>query len=183
MEKEKYKVIQLDGDEYLRLATIADEFLQKGKVAESPKIIIVSGGTGSGKSTVRKKDFDEGYVFIDFGAIYLRVTENEKKRDNKNEAYCQVVADMVITNAIEQRKNIVIEIIGDKEKQFDSIIPEMIKRGYKTESLFVFAEPEQALERHLKQEMEGRDDMSAVFSQDGTIQIFINYFEKTAEGK
>jgi len=131
MEEEKYSVIKLNGEEYLRLAKIADEFVRKGKVEENPKIVIVSGGTGSGKTTIRKKDFDDGYVFIDAGAIYLKLTENETKKSDKDAGYCRIIGDMIITTAIEQKKNIVIEIIGDKIEQFDSIIPGMTKKVIK----------------------------------------------------
>src|SRR3989344_40129 len=175
MAEENFGVVKLDGDEYLRLAKIADSFVQKGKVEEKPNLIIIMGGIASGKSTVRKQSYDDGYALIDFGAIYLTLTENRKNQSEKDAVYCRIIGEMILTTAISQKRNVVIEIIGDEAEPLDTIIKGMERIGYKPSIMHIFAEIPQAYERHIKQVNDGRDDISSADTQEATMQTFIDY--------
>ena len=178
MVSENYKTIKLDGEEYLKLAKIADEFVQKGSIDKNPKLIIIVGGIAVGKSTERKNKYNEGYVFIDAGAIYMKLTENETKKVERTEEYSLIIGEIIITMAVKDKRNIVIELIGDKYEDLDKIIQGMTKRGYKVNIDALIGDIADCYQRHLKQEKEGREDISSFHTQDATVQIFTNYFNK-----
>lgn len=177
-KKEDYKTIKFDGEKYLELMKVADEFLQKGSIDETPKFVIITGGIAVGKSTERKNKYNKGYVFIDAGAIYMKLTENETKKIERAEEYCPIIGEMMITMAVKDKRNIVIELIGDKYEDLDKIIQEMTKRGYKINIEALIGDIADCYQRHLKQEKEGRDDISSFHTQNATMQIFTNYFNK-----
>ena len=175
MEKVNYKIAKFDGEEYQYLSKIADEFLQKGETSEKPQLILILGGVAAGKSTLRKQKYDNGYVFVDAGAIYLRLTDNETKKVDRIEDYCQFVGNIILATAITKKKNIVVELIGDNKEHVDYIINGMSKHGYSVNIQGVFGDVMECYQRHLKQEREGRDDISSYHTQEGTISIFASY--------
>lgn len=178
MAEENYSVVKLDHQEYLRLAKIADSFVQNGKVEEKPNLVIITGGIASGKSTIRKQSYDNDYAFLDFGAIYLTLTENRKNQSEKDAVYCRIIGEMILTTAISQKRNIVIEIIGEKAEPLETIIKGMERIGYKPSIMHIAAEVTQAYERHIKQVNNGRDDISSDDTQEATMQTFIDYLNK-----
>ncbi|MCX6721815.1 MAG: hypothetical protein NTY04_01295, partial [Candidatus Staskawiczbacteria bacterium] len=81
---------------------------------------------------------------------------------------------------IESKRNIVIEIIGDREDFIKPVIDGMLKIGYKISIIAVAAKPLQSFERHIKAVMNDKDYMSAAYTQRDTLFYF---YQKLDLGK
>ncbi len=72
------------------------------------------GGTGSGKITNRRKEFANDYVYFDAGEIINRVKKEFSKDASMIDNYTTLTADIILGETLESKRNIVIEIIGEK---------------------------------------------------------------------
>src|SRR3989344_310301 len=53
---------QLDSEETARIRGVIDSFVQKGTSDQPPHLVIFTGGVGAGKTTIRRKQYANGYV-------------------------------------------------------------------------------------------------------------------------
>ena len=125
---QKEKTVLLETEELKYLLNIIKAFLQNGKVEKNPKLIIISGGVGAGKTTIIKEKFSVGNVYIDAAQIHLILTGNETKKIEKYNLYFDFIGMQLVKCAIEEKYNIIVEIIGDKIEPVKSIIDKMIAK-------------------------------------------------------
>lgn len=171
---EKPKLIEITNDEFEYLSKIVDELLAKGDHSQEPNFIIMCGGVGSGKSTIRKQKYNEGYVVIDAGEVYLKLTDNEKNKIDKIDAFIDFVGSFLVSEAIEKKKNIVIEVLLDKQQPIMDIIDKMLKKGYKNNLEFIECDPVEAWKRHLGRE---KNNISSYNTQDQTMAWFSHHLK------
>lgn len=170
-EQNKYKILEFEGAEYLELMKIAEFWRSKGKIENPPRFIIVAGGQGAGKSTIIKQKYSDGYVIVDSGKIYRKLTET--KTIDRVEDDISLIGWALVSDAITTRKNIVIEIIFDKQHPIYEIVEKMIDIGYKVEIEYVNADIVAAWERYLK----NRDNISSGYTEKQTLSWFTQFFD------
>lgn len=166
------KITHFNGEEYTKILNIAESFCEKGVSENPPKFVILTGGVGSGKTTIRRKDYNKGYVNFDFGEILLTCAEAFGKDESRLESIIKLTCDMILKESINQKKNIVIEVIGAHEDEFMPVVNGMMKLGYTFSFVFVDCPPAEACIRHLKAVQEDKDYWSSYFTQEGTLSFF-----------
>lgn len=174
MDNNEQKVMQFSWDEYMKIIEFAKQFLENGISENPPKFVIFIGGVGSGKTTIRRQKFANGYVNFEFGEIY-NATEKEFGEDNARLSdYAALASDMILKESIEGKKNIVVEIIGENKEVIDPVVNKMKDIGYDISIQAIYCDPVEAYERHIKAVKEDKKYLSAHFTQEATLSFFYN---------
>ena len=170
------KIKEFDGDEYIKIGDIVKPFWEQGISEKPPRFVILMGGIGSGKTTMRRKFLGEGYVNFDFNEIDKAIKDFIGKDYPRIIEYSVLACDIILKESILEKKNIVIEIIGDNYEQIAPVITKMKELGYDVKLIPITCDIEEAKKRHLLATKEDKDYMSAYYSQDLTLFSFFNYF-------
>lgn len=176
MVEEPKKTVSLSGEEYLKVASVAKSFYDKGRTETLPQFVIFMGGVASGKTTIRRHDYAEGYVHFDLAEIHAVLKKAVGENNPKLGAYVDTVADMILTEAFGQKKNIVTEIIGDNYQAIAPIMDNLTKIGYKVSVNSILADPVESYQRHLKAVKEDPDYLSAHFTEEATLAHLNHHF-------
>jgi hypothetical protein len=170
-EDDGLKTAQISGEEYIKIAEIVIPFLNDKKSDDPPKFAIFMGGPGSGKTTIRRRDFSD-YVNIEFGEIHTAMTKEFGADHPKLSIFASLACDTILRESLEDKKNIVIEIIGDNMEMIDPVIEKMMEIGYKISIQPVYCDISEARERHLKAVKEDENYLSVYFTEKPTLSIF-----------
>src|SRR5437899_503582 len=86
-----------------------DSSLRRGV---EPRIVILTGGTGAGKTTIRKERFSTGYVLVDAAEIFLSLGRGKYFAfPDGLEQPMEIIGRLVARRAIFERRHIVTELI------------------------------------------------------------------------
>lgn len=176
-EASGYKVAHFTGDEFLAIGDIIKTFWENVPTSNPPKFVMVMGGVGAGKTTIRRQQFADGYVNIDAGEIYQALLKSYDPDDPKLEDYTAFATHLILKECILEKKNIVIEIIGDSAEAITPVIDKMKEIGYEISVSGITCDPAEAYERHLKAVKEDKNYLSAYYTQDATLGAFYTYFD------
>lgn len=130
---------------------------------KQPQCVILMGPVAGGKTTLRKERYSTGYVLIDSVPIFLNLCRgNYLPFPDWVEGPMNLIGLLIAERAIEERRCIVTELIGDDSNQLNELINAMVAVGYKVEVAFIHCPIEEAVRRNLK-----RDDdcISAFYAQ------------------
>lgn len=177
VEHPSHRAVSFSGEEYLPLLKIVASFTEKGSVEAEPKFVLVTGGVAAGKTTIRRQKYATGYVNFEYGEIYTAVKREVGTDHPRLEVYVNVVCDLILRETITEKKNLVVEIIGDNYEKLVPLIDKMVSVGYKVEMVGITADPVEAYQRHLKAVKEDPDYISAHFTQDATMAALYAYLE------
>lgn len=131
--------------------------LLAGKRPETiPKICVVTGGVGSGKSTLIKSELapeHPGAVVIDADQMWVEIPEYEalaaadwRTAGDRTYAEVRYLRDAVLAEAATRRLDIILEISGNSGE----IVDILVRDGYQVSWTYVHCLSEQAQERMLK---------------------------------
>lgn len=171
------KVAQFTGEEYLKIGEVAKPFWEKGVSENPPKFVIFMGGVGSGKTTIRRQEYATGYVHFEFGEIFNAIKKKFGEDNPKLSSYASMASDMILRESLENKKSIVIEIIGDNYDVITPVIDKMKENGYEVSVKGITCDPAEAYKRHLKAVKEDPEYLSAHFTQEATLSFFYQQFE------
>jgi dephospho-CoA kinase len=134
-------------------------------IAESgdPKAVILMGGVATGKTTLRMRDYSQGYVVIDAAEIFHHMSRGDATLnfpDALRESL-ELIGTQIARRALEERRNIVTEIIGAKPEPTKDLISWLRALGYKAEMVGVTCDVEEAMRRN---EARG-DNISAYYAE------------------
>lgn len=139
-------IVKYDVDEEI------NKFLDDSSFAKDsdPTFVLIMGGVGAGKTTLRKAKFSKGYVVIDAGQLFANLggTENHQFGTDFEEPM-DLIGGVLVSQAIKERRNIVTEIIGASVEEVKSINDAMKSVGYKTSLQHVQCDVTEAYNRHL----------------------------------
>lgn len=172
MDDKLQQSLKLTDEEVAKLAGIAKPFLEKGVSQNPPQLVILTGGVASGKTTMRRQKFSDGYVQFEYGDVYTTIKKVMDVEEEQLLKFAFFASNLILNESLAAKKNIVTEIIGDNELLVSPIIDEMTKRGYKVSINYVHCDPVVAYERHLKAVKEDKDYWSAHFTQESTLLAF-----------
>lgn len=175
-QKNNQRMLQLTPDEYIQIRKIVDLFLEKGLSVNPPQFVIITGGIASGKTTLRRQKYSDGYVNFEFGEICNVIKEEFEQNNTKLTDYVVLICDAILNESIEAKKNIVIEIIGDNKEILDLIVNKMKSVGYEVSIEFVFCDPTEAYKRHLKAVETDRNYQSVHFTDAATLSFIYRKF-------
>ena len=171
------KITEFDGDEYIKIGSVVKPFLENGISENPPKFIIFMGGIGSGKTTIRRAEFGKNYVNFDFGEIDTAIRNFIGKDHPRLIEYSVLACDIILRESISEKKNIVIEIIGDNYDQIVPVMEKMKEIGYKVDVRGIVSDIEEARKRHLLATKEDKNYISSYYTQEPTLSIFFHYFD------
>ena len=130
---------------------------------EQPKIVILTGGPGAGKTTVRKQSLSQGYVLVDAAEIFVRLSRGECfPFPGPLEEPMNIVGNLVAQRAISERRHIVTELIGADHRTLMELIQTMTTAGYKIEVRYIHCGIEAAVSRNLSR---GDDNISSYYAE------------------
>jgi len=169
--------ISYDHEEFKQIIEIAASFTNKGQHDNPPQFAIITGGVGSGKTTVRKDKYGSGYVNLDFVDVLKAVkmaigTDNQRLMDT-----AAITFRIIMNDSFAEKKNVVIEIIGDNYELIEKLLDAVKKLEYDIHIDFVDCEPIEAYKRHVKAVMEDPDYVSAFYAQDVTLSYLFQCLE------
>lgn len=154
----------LDG---VDLVNEVDKFFDDSSLSknDSPKIIIVTGGNGAGKTTHIRENYSKGFVIINAEEIYRNVMIFDDFGE-KSRMIVDPIGALIAERAVRERRNIVLEMLGDTIESIDPIINAMTLIGYKVDVNYINSDMEESYERHLKAVKEDRGYVPTYYSQD-----------------
>jgi adenylate kinase family enzyme len=170
------KTYVISGEEYLKIGGAVEPFFKDVRPSEPPQFALITGGTGAGKTTLRREKFSEGYVNFDFAEISRAIEKTVGEKHPRLIEYSFWGCDIVIKECILEKKNIVVEIIGDNYDQIDILITKMKEVGYEVSLNTVTCDVAEAYKRHIKATNEDKDYMSSYFSDELTLLSIYTYF-------
>jgi GRAM domain-containing protein/AAA domain-containing protein len=125
------------------------------------EFVLIVGTVCTGKTTLRRQLFSKGYVLIDAGEIFLSLSKGEYFEFGAAfEEPMELIGSMVAKRAIEQRRNIVTEMIGDEGT--NAVFDAMTAINYKVQLKYLQCDMEEAYRRNLNR---GDDSISAAYTQ------------------
>ena len=129
-----------------------------------PELILIIGGVCAGKTTMRRTNFTKGYTQIDASDIFLELCKGEfLEFPGIHEKEINRIGKEKIQKAIQDKQNIVVELIGDDEQLILTILKDAKEIGYETKILGVTCDIDEAIERNAKRTT---DDVSAYYTQE-----------------
>ncbi|MEK7601027.1 MAG: hypothetical protein AAB480_00655 [Patescibacteria group bacterium] len=177
MDNDQYKIAKFTGEEFIKIGEIAKPFWARGASENPPKFVIFMGGVGVGKTTIRREKYKNGYVHLDFGEVNLAIEKAVGKNHPRLAEYALFASDMILRESINEKKNIVIEIIGDNYDLIVPVIEKMKDIGYKLDIVGLTGDIAECRQRHLKAVEKDSDYISAYFTQGPTLSVFYNQLE------
>lgn len=164
--------VDLNENDLMLIQKVTGPIIKNGASETPPKFVIFMGGVGSGKTTIRRQQYGSGYVHFDAGEISTAVKKELKENDPKSESYITWACGTTLEKSINERRNIVIEIIGDSLAVIAPVIDKMKEIGYDVEIVPVYCGVEDAYMRHLKAVQDDPEYVSSYFTQEATLYFF-----------
>lgn len=163
----------------INLQNHIDHFFNEKSIAKDskPKCVIITGGVGSGKTTVRKQSFTKGYIVIDANEIYRDLNKETGKDFDQLRGFINSIGQSIAKKAVVEKRNISVEIIGDSSEKTTALINTLTKNNYEVKVNFVHCDPVEAYERHLRTVKEDPLYISCYFTQD----MHINWILEAAK--
>jgi hypothetical protein len=128
-----------------------------------PQIAIVCGPTATGKTRHRRKKYAKGYVVVDAADIFISLSRGKYIHfPSFLEEPMDLIGAAIAKRAIQERRNIVTEIIGHVLEPFQGLIDAMLAIGYKVDLDAVIKDVVEAWEWNLKR---SDDNISAFYTE------------------
>jgi len=162
--------LTMDASEFYGLNRLVDDLAGKGATDKKPSFVIFMGGVGAGKTTIRKKQFPDGYVHFEFGEIMMTVRKIVGDTPDLHK-YVTVVCEKVLQKSFRERKNIVTEIIGNNESLLEPLIDKLAEIGYGVDLRHITLDPVEGYKRHRQAVMEDPDYISSFHTQETTLSF------------
>ena len=144
------------------------------------ELVVIMGGVCSGKTILRKRKYQRGYVNVDAADIFLQLGPHEfANRTPALQKQLEVNGKKMALDAISAQKNIAIEIIGNNQSQLLQLINKIKAIGYTVKIVGVTCSAEDAVERNKKRD---GADISSYFIQDYHVQWLIKAIDTVSVG-
>ena len=142
-----------------------DRFFDDASVpAGQPVCVLLMGGTGSGKTTIRQERYATGYALLDAATIFISLT-GPTYFDFPHadfEMPLNAIGSAVAERAIRERRNLVVEFIGADVDPMKRVIEALTACGYKVDLQFIDCDVTEAWNRNLNR---GPDNISAYYTE------------------
>lgn len=168
---ESSTIATFSGDEYLQIAEAIRPFIESGISQESPKFVILMGGVAAGKTTIRKAQYAKGYTNFEYGEVHVALEKAFGKKHPRLHEYGLFAGNLILGDCLENKKNLVIEIIGGEETKnvLIALIDKMRNKGYEIAVTPIIADVAESYQRHLKAVEKDPDYISAHFTEKLTL--------------
>ncbi len=128
-----------------------------------PQFALVLGSSATGKTRHRREKYASGYVVVDAADIFISLSCGKYIDFPSNlEEPMDIVGAAVARRAIQERRNIVTEIIGHEFEPTKELTDAMLAVGYKVDLDAIVKDPIEAWEWNLKR---SDDNISAFYTE------------------
>jgi len=129
----------------------------------SPKAVVLMGGVAAGKTTLRLKDYSQGFVLIDAAELFHHLSNGDETLDFPDALLepLELIGSLVARRAISERRGIVTEIIGADKAPTIELISSLKSVGYSVDIVGVACDLEESIRRN---ENRG-DNISAYYAE------------------
>lgn len=128
-----------------------------------PTAVIIMGGVAAGKTTLRKREYSEGYVTIDAADIFVNLSCGEVYAfPEVLEEPMELIGALITRQALVERRNIVTEVIGADVAPMQELIDSLKAADYRVEVVSVICEVQKSLRRN---ETRGENNISAYYAE------------------
>jgi len=118
----------------------------------------------AGKTTCRRTQYRTGFVVVDAAEIFLNLCRGEYfDFPGPFTDALELIGSMIAERAVRERRNIVTEIIGEKESMLSALLDAFAASGYKVEYCYIYCDPKEGWHRNLNR---GNDNISAHYTQE-----------------
>ncbi len=129
----KPAIDELTSDEVKLAAPKIMQYLKEGSKSEEPELVIIMGPVAGGKSShIRENYVSAGYVWIDMARIFFDLQSQTGIKLNRRTQLINFIGVVTLDLALLEKRNIVIELVGDELERIDSLLEVMKANGYKT---------------------------------------------------
>lgn len=130
---------------------------------EQPKLVLITGGVAVGKSRMRRARYAHGYVNVDAGDIFIRLSRGRYIAfPSFLEEPMNMIGLMVTAQAVQERRHIVCELIGAEVEPMEKLIETYRALGYYINVVGMTADLEQSL---LWNQQRSDDNISAYYAE------------------
>jgi hypothetical protein len=151
----------LDADHYPEAARFFDDSSLGSK---PPKLVVICGGVCAGKTTMRRQQYGTGYVVLDAVEIFLDLCRGDSfdfPGPFTHRLNC--IGSAVAKRAVHEQRNLVTELIGDREPILSALLDAFRACGYHVEFVYVRCDMTEAWRRNQNR---GEDNISAHYAQE-----------------
>lgn len=166
-QKEEVGSFKIEADKYIALLKIIEDACLNGKMQDKPELLILMGGTGVGKTTIRNQKYHTGWVIADPNDIFQAVKKTIGPEGDI--PYVYIAGVEILKRAISEKRNIVIEVVGDKFEPLKHLLDSMEAIGYKPQVQAIINDIEKSFENNVNR---SKDNISAAFTQDEVYSWF-----------
>jgi hypothetical protein len=111
---------------------------------------LFTGGVGAGKTTVRHQKCGKDYVHLDAAEIFANFAKGKTYEfPTAFEEPLELIGDLIAKQAIEQKRNIAMEVIGNSLEDSRALIDAMKSVGYKVHLANIQCDPVESYKRHI----------------------------------
>jgi len=171
--KQQVQLDELTSDEVKIAAPRIMEYLKEGSKADIPELIIIIGPVGAGKTSYIESNFSKGYVWLDMARIFFDLQKNTGIRLNRRNEVMNFIGVVTLDLAILEKRNIVMELVGEELEKIDRIIDLMKTHGYNVK-ITVINSPDDTCFANTKPV--SQKHMSSFYTEN----FHLDWFEKTA---
>ena len=130
---------------------------------QTPRVVILMGGTGAGKSRRRKQHYATGYVLVDAGDIFIRLSRGAYLPfPGEMKEPMDIIGCLIAQRAIVERRHIVTEIIGGNFDATTQLMDTMRASGYEVSLEYIECDIEKAWQNNINR---GDDNISSYYSE------------------
>lgn len=147
------------------IAAESDSYFDDSSLSKEaqPRIIILMGGTGAGKTRRRKKLYSTGYVLVDAADIFIKLSRGAYLPFPKAlQTPMVAIGILVARRAVEERRHIVTEIIGADFDPTKGLIDAMGAIGYDVKLDYVSCDIQEAWNNNVNR---GDDNISCYYAE------------------
>jgi len=120
---------------------------------KKPEFVIIMGAVCVGKTVFRKEKYSNGYTNIDAGEIFIQLSEGKYYNFPSHlEDKMNQIGLNKMRESLNNRDNIVIEIIGAKYKLLKKVVDFAEKLNYSTVVQFLECDIDEAWERNINRD-------------------------------
>ncbi|MGH9961369.1 MAG: zeta toxin family protein [Pyrinomonadaceae bacterium] len=141
-------------------AAFDESSLVKG---DTPELALILGGVAVGKTRFRRKRYGRGYVSVDAGDIFIKLSRDANfDFPSHLEKPMEVIGSSIACRAVRERRNIVVELIGAEFEPVDRLIDTYKCLGYRVNVNYLRADLEQSWERNINR---SENNISAYYAE------------------
>ena len=151
---------------FLEPRRVVDDYLAMGSIAPEgtpASVVLIAGPVAAGKTTHRKQAYSNGYVLVDAAALFVSLAPDQVLAfpDDLAEPL-EAVGSTLARRAIEERRNVVTEIVGMNADAMSQLTEAMSAAGYRTTVEYISCDADVAWQRNISR---GENDISAYYAE------------------